>query len=256
MVVGLKKFKEYFQEYTENYLIIGGTACDIIIEGGGFVPRATDDIDIVLIIEVLSPEFGKRFFDFIADGNYTLRQKDIERRNCYRFCNPQTIDFPVQIELFCKAPDAIELFEDAHLTPIPTGEGLSNLSAILLDEDYYHFTIEHSTVTDNVHFANIEALICLKAFAYLDNKKRSEAGEEIKTRDIIKHKYDVFRMVFMLRPDERFLLDYKLKADLQLFAETVKGDLPDPDIFKANRFGKQDMQLIYERFLQIFDLNP
>ncbi|MBV5313622.1 MAG: hypothetical protein JZU47_10025 [Prolixibacteraceae bacterium] len=256
MVVGLKKFKEYFQEYTENYLIIGGTACDIIIESGGFVPRATDDIDIVLIIEVLSPEFGKRFWDFIADGNYTLRQKDSERRNCYRFCNPQTADFPVQIELFCKTPDAIELFEDAHLTPIPTGEGLSNLSAILLDEDYYHFTIEHSTVTDNVHFANIEALICLKAFAYLDNKKRREAGEEIKTRDIIKHKYDVFRMVFMLTPDDRFLLDNKLKADLQFFAETVKYDLPDPGIFKANRFGEQDMQLIYERFLQIFDLKP
>lgn len=117
---------------------------------------------------------------------------------------------------------------DAHLTPIPYGEGLSNLSAILLDEDYYHFTIEHSSFKDDVHYANTEALICLKSFAYLDNKKRKEEGEEIRTRDIVKHKNDVLRMVFMLNPDDRYSLIERLKYDLQLFADTVKNDLPHP----------------------------
>lgn len=57
MVIGLDKFKDYFKEYESCYLIIGGSACDIIIENGGFTSRATDDIDIVLIIEALTPEF-------------------------------------------------------------------------------------------------------------------------------------------------------------------------------------------------------
>ena len=36
MVVGLDKFKEYFKDYPDNYVIIGGTACDIKIEEAGF----------------------------------------------------------------------------------------------------------------------------------------------------------------------------------------------------------------------------
>jgi len=31
MVRGLDLFKEYFNSYSENYVILGGTACDIII---------------------------------------------------------------------------------------------------------------------------------------------------------------------------------------------------------------------------------
>lgn len=255
MVIGLDKFKDYFKEYESCYLIIGGSACDIIIENGGFTPRATDDIDIILIIEALTPEFVKQFWNFIAEGKYGLKQKSTLKRNCYRFRNPETDGFPVQIELFSKTPDAIDLNEDAHLTPIPSGEGLSNLSAILLDEDYYHFTIEHSSYKDNVHYANTEALICLKAFAYLDNKKRKEEGEEISTRDIVKHKNDIFRMVFMLNPNDRFSLIEKLKYDLQLFADTVKNDLPHPEIFNINGFGRQNMQSIFDRFILIFNLN-
>jgi len=36
MVRGLDNFKNYFKDYTDNYVIIGGTACDIIIEDAGF----------------------------------------------------------------------------------------------------------------------------------------------------------------------------------------------------------------------------
>ena len=255
MVIGLDIFKDYFKEYESCYLIIGGSACDIIIENGGFTPRATDDIDIILIIEALTPEFVKQFWNFIAVGKYGLRQKSTLKRNCYRFRNPETKGFPVQIELFSKTPDAIDLNEDAHLTPIPSGEGLSNLSAILLDEDYYHFTIEHSSYKDNVHYANTEALICLKAFAFLDNKKRKEEGEVISTRDIVKHKNDIFRMVFMLNPDDRYSLIEKLKYDLQLFTDAVKNDIPHPEIFNINGFGRQNMQSIFDRFILIFNLN-
>jgi hypothetical protein len=255
MVIGFIKFKEYFQEYKDNYLIIGGTACDIIIEGGGFEPRVTNDIDLILIIEALSPEFVNHFWGFIAEGNYLLKQKNSERRNFYRFRNPQKADSPIQVELFSRIPDAIELNFDAHLTPIPTDEELSDLSAILLDEDYYRYTIDHSKVEDGVHFANTEALICLKAFAYLDNKKRKELGARINTRDIVKHKNDVFRMVFMLKPDDRFPLPEKLKNDLRLFTATVKNDLPNPEIFNVNRFGRQNMQLIFDRLTQNFNLS-
>jgi hypothetical protein len=44
MVRGLDIFKKYFEQYPENYVIIGGTACDIIIDEAGFVPRATNHV--------------------------------------------------------------------------------------------------------------------------------------------------------------------------------------------------------------------
>lgn len=35
MVRGLDTFREYFMDYAENYLIIGGTACSELIEEDG-----------------------------------------------------------------------------------------------------------------------------------------------------------------------------------------------------------------------------
>ncbi len=35
MVVGLDKFREFFKDFANSYIIIGGTACDIILEEAG-----------------------------------------------------------------------------------------------------------------------------------------------------------------------------------------------------------------------------
>lgn len=43
-VKGLEKFKEYFSDFKENYVIIGGTACSIILRDAPMKPRATKDI--------------------------------------------------------------------------------------------------------------------------------------------------------------------------------------------------------------------
>lgn len=64
-MVGLDKFKEAFAEFSENYVIIGGTACDIVMTGTAVRPRATHDIDMIVVVENMTPEFGKRFWDFI-----------------------------------------------------------------------------------------------------------------------------------------------------------------------------------------------
>lgn len=255
MVIGLDTFSKYFQEYQNSYLIIGGTACDIIIEEAGFIPRATDDIDIILIIEALTPEFVKQFWAFIKDGGYQVQQKEMDKKNCYRFNKPANASFPKQIELFCKVPDVIDADEDAHLTPIPVEEGLSSLSAILLNEEYYQYTIQNAQVKDGVHFAAPHSIICLKAFAYLSNKQLKEEGKDVKEGNIKKHKNDVFRMVFMLNAQDVFETPETIKGDLQTFANTVKNDLPDPAIFKDNGFGNQDMQAIFNQFVQSFNLS-
>lgn len=232
MVRGLEIFREYFKEFTDNYIIIGGTACDIVVNNVGLTPRATKDIDIILVIEALNSEFVTHFWEFIKQGNYEVKEKSEEDRKYYRFQKPQVEEFPFQIELFSRIPDLLDLEEQAHLTPIPVDTEISSLSAILMDDDYYNFTIKHSQLDNGIHLANTEALIGLKAKAFLDYKTRKENGEKIDERQLRKHKMDVFRLLLLLAPEDNFTIPTSVKADIANFVEAVKTDLPDKQIFK------------------------
>ena len=50
MVTGIDSFKEWFKGSEEQYAIIGGTACDILMTEEGLDFRATKDIDLFLIL--------------------------------------------------------------------------------------------------------------------------------------------------------------------------------------------------------------
>ena len=51
MVRGIDSFRDWFRGYEGQYAIIGGTACDLLMSEEGLDFRATNDIDLVLIIE-------------------------------------------------------------------------------------------------------------------------------------------------------------------------------------------------------------
>lgn len=254
MVIGIEKVKEYFKDFTGSYIIIGGTACDIILDDAGFTPRATKDIDIILIVEALEPEFVKQFWAFIKEADYERKEKSDEKRKYYRFLNPKNKEFPKQVELFSRIPD-IDLEEGTHLTPIPVDNDISSLSAILLDDDYYNYTIEHSSVEDNINIANTEALICLKAKAFLDMTEQEAQGAKTDSKNIRKHKTDIFRMATMLTAEDEFELPNSIKEDLQSFAEMVKDDLPDKQIFKQLGIPDIDVNDLFKQFLSNFKLN-
>ena len=254
MVIGLDKFQEYFKDYPNSYVIIGGTACDIIIEASALTPRATKDIDIILVIEALSKDFVKQFWKFINDGQYNAREKNEEKRNCYRFMKPETEGFPMQVELFSREPDVMDLPDGAKLTPIPVGEDLSSLSAILMDDEYYSFTIKHSTLEDELNRANTETLICLKAKAFLNLTEAKENKVKVDEKNIKKHKNDVFRMVVTLAADQKFELPQTLKSDLQNFVDVIKNELPDKAIFKELGAVEANPKELLEQLIANFDL--
>jgi hypothetical protein len=70
MVRGFESFQSWFQGYEEQYAIIGGTACDILMAEENMDFRATKDIDLVLILEAMTPDFGTRFWNYIVEGQY------------------------------------------------------------------------------------------------------------------------------------------------------------------------------------------
>jgi len=233
MVRGINKFREYFAGYEGNYVIIGGTACDILEENAGQPPRATKDIDLVLIVEALTTDFVRRFWEFIKAGQYETRQRGNGKHEYFRFLKPQNGDFPFQIEIFARKLDGLNIAEETRLTPIPIDENLSSLSAILMNENYYHFTLEHNIIEGSIRLANIESLIVLKAKAFIDLSDRKAKGELIDDKNIRKHKNDIFRLATMLTRTDKFVLPTEIQNDIELFCQMVFQSLPDNAFFKS-----------------------
>lgn len=72
-------------------------------------PRATKDIDIILIVEALSHEFVKRFWSFIRQGAYQQREKGTGgigrlQHEYYRFIKPQVASYSNQRIFFNSYP--------------------------------------------------------------------------------------------------------------------------------------------------------
>ena len=88
MVKGLEIFKEHFRSFADQYVLIGGTACDLAMDAAGIAFRATKDLDIVLCLEALDAAFVKAFWDFVHAGGYQLQQKAMGGRQFYRFQKP------------------------------------------------------------------------------------------------------------------------------------------------------------------------
>ena len=254
MVIGFDKFKSWFQNYHDSYIIIGGTACDAVLDDAGFTPRATKDIDMILVVEALSASFVSRFWEFVRVAGYQRCEQEMDKRNAYRFLNPADNSYPKQVELFCRKPDALTLPEAMHLTPIPAEEGLSSLSAILLNDNYYNFTLQHSYIEDGVHFANIGALICLKAYAYLSNTKLKNSGVEIASVNISKHKNDVFRLLPLLTPNRVVELPDDLRTDMQEFADEINDSLPSKQMLHDAGYEGLEPETLYQNLLSIFQL--
>ena len=255
MVRGIQVFRQYFEAFPGNYIVIGGTACDIIISDATLTPRATKDIDIVLVVEAMSDDFGSRFWEFIKDGNYEKIEQNPDERKYYRFSKPANIEYPLQLELFSRKPDVIKPIEGIHITPIPMGEGISSLSAILLDDFYYKYITEHCTLQDGLMLANPEALICFKAVAWLEMTERKRQGEKIDDNNIKKHKTDIFRLAAMLAPSDSFILPSSIKSDMQHFVDAIKAELPDKVIFRNMGLGNLDVNDVYAQLCKNFNLN-
>lgn len=203
---GLDKFREAFKDFSDNYVIIGGTACDITMTGTEVCARATHDIDMIIVVERMTPQYGEQFWQFIREARYRpekSKTKDGEspKYEMYRFVDGNP-GYPEMIELLSRHPDALGEPKGLIIEPLPIDGELSSLSAIIMDDDYYQFTIEHSRLTDDIRHADSAALIALKARAYLNLLQDKQNGKHVNSKDIKKHRSDVLKNVVIMTEDE------------------------------------------------------
>ena len=203
---GLEKFREAFEAYSENYVIIGGTACDIAMTGTVVRPRATHDIDMIVVVEKMTDSFAERFWAFIREGGYhPAKRRQVEdgkpKYELYRFIDGKP-DYPEMIELLSRHPDILGEPQGLVVEPLPVDGDVSSLSAIIMDDDYYHFTITHSKLTGGLRHADSAALIALKSRAYLNLMNDKVEGKHVNSRDIKKHRSDVLKNVVIMEEDQ------------------------------------------------------
>ena len=225
MVKGLELFREHFKDYAGQYMLIGGTACSVIMEDVGLEFRATKDLDIVLCAEALTDDFFRAFWTFVQAGGYEIRQKNEGRPQLYRFSKPNDRSYPYMLEIFSRRPD-FHIAEDAHLAPIPSDDEAYSLSAILLDDDYYQFIRGGAMTIDGITVVEANHLIPLKVRAFLDLRQRKLDGETIDSKAIVKHKNDVFRLMMVAATTPKLTLPGDMRQDIDRFIEAIREDRP------------------------------
>ena len=143
----MESFKEWFKGSEEQYAVIGGTACDILMTEEGLDFRATKDIDLVLII------------------------------------------------------DGVTVLDAAYLIPF-------------------------------------------KAKAWMDLTDRKTAGEHVDSKNIKKHKNDVFRLTELIDPTAKVVAPQGVYADVQEFVQRMKNE--NVDIKQLGLVGRTKEKILEE----------
>jgi len=222
------------------------------MEEAGLLFRATKDLDIVLSIETLDSAFSRTFFAFVRVGGYQVQEKADGARQFYRFKKPAQAGYPHMLELFSRRPDILGPAQDGQLTPIPVGDEASSLSAILLDDDYYHFLRAGRRLVQGVPLIGPECLIALKAKAWLDLTRRKAAGEAVDSKDIRKHRGDVLRLWQIIDPAAVQAAPTVVQDDLRAFLAVLEADVPDPKQLGIS----QPLGMILTDLRRIYSIGP
>lgn len=253
MVKGLELFREHFRGFENRYVLIGGTACDLVMNEAGLPFRATKDLDIVLCLEVLDAEFAQTIWAFVSAGGYQLQEAATGEKKFYRFQKPAQEDYPAMLELFSRVPDVLTLADHSQLTPIPVDEEVSSLSAILLDTDYYSWIHDGKRDIEGVPVVGPEHLVLLKAKAWLDLTARKQAGETVDSRTIKKHKNDVFRLFQVIDPEFDQELPGPIAGDFAMFLTDVAAENVDLKALGLKSMSQPDVLSQFRAIYRISD---
>ena len=255
MVRGLDLFRKHFEAHAGHYILIGGTACDVRFAEKTLEFRRTKDLDIILVAEALTDDFVQHFWKFIREGGYEVAEVDAHKR-FYRFISPKNGDYPTMLELFSRHPEVLRPAEGLHITDIPTGDDVSSLSAILMDDDYYQFTLINSDITNGLHLASEIALMALKIKAFLNNRQRKQDGQTVQEVDIAKHRNDVIRLAATIVGSRARQVPDVIRKDATTFIDILTAE-PDniKDLLKPWGMTRVQKEDIIVQLRNVFDLD-
>lgn len=232
MVRGIELFRERFAAFSDAFIVIGGTACDIGLQAyGGF--RRTKDIDMVVVTESVDTAFADALHAFLREGGYECYVSRDRKPHFYRFLSPKAQAFPFQIELLSHSliPEHPEL----PFTPISLDESVRSLSAIVLDPDYYEYAKTHRDNTSGVPCLTVDALVVFKCAAYLNLRAdREKNPASVRADDLNKHRNDVFRLIGAIPEGRTYVLPEPIRRRTAEFADAFPVDSSEWDAIRSS----------------------
>jgi len=214
--IKLDHFTNFFKDFQDDYVIIGGMAAYIHLDEADLGFRGTKDIDMVILTNS-SQELNKRIIEYIYAGNYQTKEATESIPKYYRFSKPNNETFPEIIEIFARNETELPLKTGQYIIPVQKDDQ-ERLSAILLDDGYFHLIKENSIKSEEGYSTiNTQANICLKARAF---RELSERNEEVKK--INKHRNDILKLTLTLKDDLPLELDAQIKKDFILIIEALE----------------------------------
>lgn len=214
---GVDIFRDHFIGFEDCYVMIGGTACTLLLNDMGEDFRATKDFDIVLLVENIGKEFAEKFWEFIVNGHYQNSFASQAKGKFYRFEKPENDQYPFMIELFSREPVNFEIVFGSHLIPLHIDDDISSLSAILLNDDYYKFLQDGKKMIDGISLLDELHLIPFKAKAWCELTDRQLSGEEGLGKHIKKHKKDIVTLLTLITIVKRITLEGMVLKDMTRF---------------------------------------
>lgn len=215
MVRGLDVFRDWFEEFPSRYVVIGGTACNLILAKYGAPERATHDIDMVVVAESFDEAFYRRFVSFVKEGGYRHKGK-ADKYILYRFEQPSNASFPPKIELLSKRPDHLAGIE-TDLGRFQTIDATGSLSAILLDDAYYDLLDRGIEVVEGIPVLGLHYLPLFKIHAWANLIDDKAAGKAVRSDEINKHRRDVLRLCALFEPGTEIAVPSSIVSEVKRF---------------------------------------
>ncbi len=217
-VPGLDHFTQFFEDYKDQYVLIGGAATYLLLNNASIpFTRVTKDLDIVIIVEALSIDFIKKFWEYIRFGQYTCRSPE-DKDRLYRFSKPKNEVVPKMIEILSRKPDILRDIPINIRTRLAVDNKMVSLSAIILEQDYYSMIIDSKSYIDKLYIVDTLCLIALKIKAYLNLSVELSHDRY----DLEKHRDDVFSLTQILTGYDKKSVSEGIHLDIQNFIQIFR----------------------------------
>ena len=110
-----------------------------------------------------------------------------------------------------------------------------------MNEDYYQFLRNGITQVDQIPILSATHLIVFKAKAWLDLTQRQAVGEHVDSKNMKKHKNDVFRLSNLLSPGQKVVVPPSILRDLHAFIHAMRSEDVDLKALKILSDVKDDI---------------
>ncbi len=242
---GIQVIRKYLGDFPQCYTIIGGTACDILLDNAGLSFRATKDVDMIVIGKVTSPAFTEKLGEMIRHGGYRRGWAKGDQVFYFRFDQPTDSSFPHMIEIFSQEDTLVKHIRDGNYLRLKYVSDFSPISAILMEGEYYHFARNGIIVSNGISILSEDHLIPLKIRAWLDLSAKKSSGIKVNTDDILKHKKDVYRLCQLVIPNKIVPVSPFIYADIQLFLQSLVATE------ETHRIDGMNIQLEFEEIVDL-----